>query len=71
MSFVPPDGHFVLAEYRYAPNASNPNSALKFGANASSSAGALSSKEVVPIPFAIKSKFEIEESTGTKLSCNQ
>lgn len=23
LSFIPPDGKFILAEYRYAPNASN------------------------------------------------
>lgn len=66
MSFVPPDGHFVLAEYRYAPNAGSPNSALKFGASPSSSTGAPPSKEFVSIPFAIKAKFEIEETTGAE-----
>ncbi|KAJ3524048.1 hypothetical protein NMY22_g11176 [Coprinellus aureogranulatus] len=67
MSFVPPDGHFTLAEYRYAPTASNPNSALKFGTNPSSSASIGSSRDVVAIPFAIKAKFEIEENTGMDL----
>lgn len=70
MSFVPPDGHFVLSEYRYAPSSSNANSALaKFrGVNPSSPVGVLPSKEVVPLPFAIKAKFEIEDTAGTKSS---
>ncbi|KAF6762910.1 mu-adaptin 3 [Ephemerocybe angulata] len=62
MSFIPPDGHFVLAEYRYTPNA-NSNSAIARFANPSSTAP--SPKEVVPIPFAIKAKFEVEETTAS------
>ena len=68
MSFVPPDGHFVLSEYRYTPSP-NANSALRFGNSSSSGPGAAAGappKEAVPIPFAIKARFEIEDTTGTK-----
>jgi AP-3 complex subunit mu len=66
MSFVPPDGHFVLSEYRYTPTP-NASSALRFGNSSSGAAGAgAPPKEAVPIPFAIKARFEIEDTTGTK-----
>lgn len=69
MSFVPPDGHFVLSEYRYAPSSGDNSTLAKFrGANPSSSVGDLPSKDVVALPFAIKAKFEIEETAGTKSS---
>ncbi|KAJ7638440.1 Mu homology domain-containing protein [Roridomyces roridus] len=61
MSFVPPDGHFTLAEYRFTPSASATSARFQ-------AAGATSSvlaKENVPIPFLLKSTVELTESGGT------
>ncbi|KAJ2930180.1 hypothetical protein H1R20_g6863, partial [Candolleomyces eurysporus] len=57
-------GHFVLAEYRYTPNP-NPSSALRFANPSSSGAAGAAPKEAVPIPFAIKARFEIEDATAS------
>jgi AP-3 complex subunit mu len=55
MSFVPPDGHFTLAEYRYSGSSSQ-NSAL--------GTSVASTKELIPIPFGIKASFEFDANTG-------
>ncbi|KAF7301598.1 MHD domain-containing protein [Mycena indigotica] len=58
LSFVPPDGHFTLAEYRFTPSASattarftNPN------------APTVSSRENIPLPFLVKANVEFAESS--------
>jgi len=56
-SFVPPDGKFTLAEYRYSPN-------TRILA-ASSSAPSLSTKDNVPIPFSIKTNFDLQEYSAS------
>ncbi|KAJ7047782.1 Mu homology domain-containing protein [Mycena alexandri] len=61
LSFVPPDGHFTLAEYRFTPSASA-TSARFMSAGASV---APSAKENVPIPFILKPAVELTESGGT------
>ncbi|TFK29335.1 clathrin adaptor, mu subunit [Coprinopsis marcescibilis] len=60
MSFVPPDGHFVLVEYRQATSP-GANSALRF----EKSIGGSQPKEPAPIPFAMKASFKFEANTGT------
>ncbi|KAJ7429037.1 Mu homology domain-containing protein, partial [Mycena latifolia] len=62
LSFVPPDGHFTLAEYRFTPSASA--TTARFMA-AGAPPGALSAKENVPIPFILKPTVELTESGGT------
>lgn len=58
LSFIPPDGHFVLAEYRYTPSTISSTS-MKVANQAPSSGG------MVPVPFAIKANFEIEDTTAS------
>ncbi|KAJ7477154.1 Mu homology domain-containing protein [Mycena galericulata] len=62
LSFVPPDGHFTLAEYRFTPSASA-TSARFLAAGATPSV--LSTKENVPIPFLLKPTVELTDSGGT------
>ena len=57
LSFVPPDGKFILAEYRYAPNASSLSSTSAVLAN--------DARANVPIPFAMKAEHEIDDNSGT------
>ncbi|KAJ7672862.1 Mu homology domain-containing protein [Mycena rosella] len=64
LSFVPPDGHFTLVEYRFTPSASATSARfLAVGAPPA----ALSAKENVPIPFILKPTVELTESGGTRL----
>ncbi|KAF8165113.1 Mu homology domain-containing protein [Crassisporium funariophilum] len=61
-SFVPPDGKFILAEYRYSPN----NSASSVARLAAPSAPAASlGKDNVPIPFVVKITFDIQDSSAS------
>ncbi|KJA24614.1 hypothetical protein HYPSUDRAFT_38679 [Hypholoma sublateritium FD-334 SS-4] len=53
-SFVPPDGKFILAEYRYSPTGSS-----------SGSANASPLKDNIPIPFVIKSNVELLDHGGS------
>ncbi|KAJ6567293.1 Mu homology domain-containing protein [Mycena vulgaris] len=62
LSFVPPDGHFTLAEYRFTPSASA--TSARFLA-AGAGPVAVSAKENVPIPFILKPTVELTESGGT------
>ncbi|KAJ7087249.1 Mu homology domain-containing protein [Mycena belliarum] len=62
LSFVPPDGHFTLAEYRFTPGASA--TSARFMA-AGAPAVVQSAKENVPIPFLLKPTVELTESGGT------
>ena len=52
MSFVPPDGHFTLAEYRYSGGSSLGGSTIA------------ATKDQVPIPFGVKASIEFEGNTG-------
>ncbi|KAJ7667599.1 Mu homology domain-containing protein [Mycena polygramma] len=62
LSFVPPDGHFTLAEYRFTPSASATSARfMAVGAPPT----ALTAKENVPIPFLLKPTVELSESGGT------
>jgi AP-3 complex subunit mu len=51
LSFVPPDGKFTLAEYRYSPTAST-------------LASIAVTKDNVPVPFALKTLFDVESQGG-------
>ncbi|KAJ7122857.1 Mu homology domain-containing protein [Mycena epipterygia] len=62
LSFVPPDGHFTLAEYRFTPSASATSARFM---TAGATPAALSAKENVPIPFILKPTVELTESGGT------
>ncbi|KAK7061349.1 MHD domain-containing protein [Favolaschia claudopus] len=62
MSFVPPDGHFTLAEYRYTPTATA--TSARFISTGPPSA-ALAAKENIPIPFLLKPTVELTDSGGT------
>ncbi|KAF8631235.1 hypothetical protein AX15_002564 [Amanita polypyramis BW_CC] len=63
LSFIPPDGRFVLADYRYLP----PAAAAAIATDASTSSSALTAvgKDSVPIPILIKPVIEVEENGGT------
>ena len=61
LSFVPPDGKFTLAEYRYSPNTS---SSSHISAASSSSLGTSIAKDNVPIPFGLKTNFDLQEYNG-------
>lgn len=64
LSFIPPDGKFILAEYRYMSSSA---SAARFIApNASAHAAVLNpAKDSVPVPFSLKIKFDLEELSGS------
>ncbi|KAJ6538962.1 Mu homology domain-containing protein [Mycena capillaripes] len=62
LSFVPPDGHFTLAEYRFTPSASATSARFM---SAGAPPAALSAKENVPIPFLLKPTVELTDSGGT------
>jgi len=59
-SFVPPDGKFTLAEYRYSPN-------TRFPATSSStpSHGTATVKDNIPIPFSLKTNFDLQEYSAS------
>ncbi|KAJ8523487.1 hypothetical protein ONZ45_g78 [Pleurotus djamor] len=60
LSFVPPDGHFTLFEYRYVPGAS----AARFASPTTSGSPAVASgKDIVPLPISLKHSFELTETT--------
>lgn len=54
---MPPDGKFILAEYRYLPTGSS-----------SGSANASLLKDNIPIPFAIKSNVELLDHGGKRFT---
>ncbi|KAF8639651.1 hypothetical protein AX17_000916 [Amanita inopinata Kibby_2008] len=58
LSFIPPDGRFILAEYRYLPPAA------VLPASMSTDTSALA-KDVVPIPLSLKPVIELEENGGS------
>ncbi|KXN86313.1 AP-3 complex subunit mu-1 [Leucoagaricus sp. SymC.cos] len=58
LSFIPPDGRFILAEYRFLPAASAPTARFV----SSGSQAVSSSRDTVPIPFAIKTVYDLEDS---------
>ncbi|KAF9057497.1 Mu homology domain-containing protein [Panaeolus papilionaceus] len=57
LSFVPPDGKFILAEYRYTPNTASP-AAQRSG---ETSTAAMIGRDIVPLPFVIKSSFDLQD----------
>ncbi|KAJ7229033.1 Mu homology domain-containing protein [Mycena pura] len=59
LSFVPPDGHFTLAEYRFTPSTSATSARFM---SAGATPVALSAKENIPIPFILKPTVELTES---------
>ena len=61
LSFIPPDGKFILADYRYAPNASNLSS--------TPTAVASNARANVALPFAMKAGYEIEDNSGALYLC--
>ncbi|PPQ77453.1 hypothetical protein CVT24_009913 [Panaeolus cyanescens] len=62
LSFVPPDGKFTLLEYRYTPSTSFSTTAQRSGETA---IGALASRDIVPLPFVIKSSFDLQDYGGS------
>ncbi|KAF8803739.1 clathrin adaptor, mu subunit [Phlegmacium glaucopus] len=57
-SFVPPDGKFILAEYRYSPNTSSSSATA---AASSTSVTTSIAKDNVPVPFGLKTTFDLQE----------
>ncbi|KAF9008839.1 Mu homology domain-containing protein [Cyathus striatus] len=55
LSFVPPDGRFILAEYRHIPSSSTITRATSIAASI------VLSKDQIPVPVALKVAFAIEE----------
>ncbi|KAG6820168.1 hypothetical protein H0H93_004431 [Arthromyces matolae] len=64
LSFIPPDGRFILAEYRYSPNQTS--SRLHPASSASTPNAA---RDHVPIPFTVKPIVELESNGGTYFNC--
>ncbi|KAK2466394.1 hypothetical protein APHAL10511_002036 [Amanita phalloides] len=64
LSFIPPDGRFVLGDYRYLPPAAAA-ATIAPDAPSNSSALAAAGKDAAPIPIALKPIIEIGESGGT------
>ncbi|KAF7330788.1 MHD domain-containing protein [Mycena venus] len=62
MSFVPPDGHFTLAEYRFTPSSTATTARFM---SAGAPTAALAAKENIPIPFLLKPTVELTETGGT------
>ncbi|KAF9535037.1 Mu homology domain-containing protein [Crepidotus variabilis] len=56
LSFIPPDGKFILSEYRYAPNASRASSTVT---------PASSSREGVTLPFALKPEIDLQDYSAS------
>ncbi|GLB33446.1 putative adaptor complexes medium subunit family protein [Lyophyllum shimeji] len=64
LSFVPPDGRFVLAEYRYAPGSTA--AAARFVNTPAPTAPPLNlTRDNVPVPFTIKSAVDLEDNGGS------
>ncbi|KAF8914140.1 clathrin adaptor mu subunit [Gymnopilus junonius] len=59
-SFVPPDGKFILAEYKYSPNAP-PVSTI---------AAPPAAMYNVPIPFVLKTNFDLQDYNGAVFRCH-
>ncbi|KAM6495683.1 Mu homology domain containing protein [Amanita muscaria] len=64
LSFIPPDGRFVLAEYRYLPPAASTGASSDPSTNLAFSS-ALVAKDLVPVPITLKPIIELEENGGT------
>lgn len=64
LSFIPPDGQFILADYRFAPNTSatlNPRFVSPASSTSSPSAAISNlAKDNIAIPLSIKSTFDLE-----------
>jgi len=59
-SFVPPDGKFILAEYRYAPNASSSSAASTSAASITPPMTNVA-RDHVTIPFAMKTNVDLQD----------
>jgi AP-3 complex subunit mu len=68
LSFIPPDGQFILADYRFAPNTSttlNPRFVPPTSSTSSPSAAISNlAKDNIAIPLSIKSIFDLEDLSG-------
>ncbi|KAF5387738.1 hypothetical protein D9615_000065 [Tricholomella constricta] len=62
LSFVPPDGRFVLGEYRYSPN---PTTARFVNLPAAQAPTLSLARDNVSIPFMLKTAVELEDNGGT------
>jgi len=61
LSFVPPDGRFTLAEYRYAPK----NTSIRLVGPSTPSMPVMNVvKDIVPLPFTVKASVELEDHGG-------
>lgn len=56
---MPPDGKFILAEYRYSPN-----TRISASSSSAPSLGSTIVKDNVPIPFSLKTNFDLQEYNG-------
>jgi AP-3 complex subunit mu len=67
LSFVPPDGRFTLAEYRYAPNTSATSARLAGPLTIAASAVPVANtiKDIIALPFMLKPSVELEDHGGT------
>ncbi|KDR83498.1 hypothetical protein GALMADRAFT_261870 [Galerina marginata CBS 339.88] len=59
-SFVPPDGKFILAEYRYSPTASSSSAGRLAGTSAPPV-----TRDNVPIPFVLKTNFDLQDHNAS------
>ncbi|KAJ3503398.1 hypothetical protein NLJ89_g8452 [Agrocybe chaxingu] len=62
-SFVPPDGKFVLVEYRYSPSSAIPRVSAPSATAAPPVTNA--TRDSVPIPFIMKAKIEVEDNSAS------
>ncbi|CAA7259490.1 unnamed protein product [Cyclocybe aegerita] len=62
-SFVPPDGKFILVEYRYSPS----SAILRASAPSATAAPPVTNatRDGVPIPFVMKAKIEVEDNSAS------
>ncbi|KAG6830632.1 hypothetical protein H0H92_015724 [Tricholoma furcatifolium] len=65
LSFIPPDGRFVLAEYRYTPTHSSTPARFVNTATTPSASPLNLSRDNVPIPFTLKTAIELEDNGGS------
>ncbi|KAF7331763.1 MHD domain-containing protein [Mycena kentingensis (nom. inval.)] len=57
LSFVPPDGHFTLAEYRYTPSSTATTARFMTAGTTT-----IAAKENIPIPFVLKPAVEVTDA---------
>ncbi|KAG6833630.1 hypothetical protein H0H87_004257 [Tephrocybe sp. NHM501043] len=64
LSFIPPDGRFTLAEYRYTPNHASTPARFVNTSTTPSAPPLNTARDNVPIPFALKTNNELESNGG-------